>query len=203
MSRPSIESLLCLLGFREAQTALTAAESRLLADLASGCRCVVEVGVYQGVTSVSLAAAIAPTGRLWLVDSYVRHTWPERLLGVSFDQQIARRSLRPWASRTRFVRRSSVAAAREIVLESPADLIFIDGDHSYGAVRADLLDWSPHLAAAGVLAFHDSRRCRARPELDAATGPVRLVDEILRGEHGAWSLIAEADSTAVFRRATA
>jgi hypothetical protein len=30
-----------------------------------------------------------------------------------------------------------------------------------------------------------------------------LVDEILRGEHGAWSLMAEADSLAAFRRATA
>jgi predicted O-methyltransferase YrrM len=200
MSRPSIDFLLYVLGLRGPRTALTAAESRLLTTLALGCGCVVEVGVDQGATSAKLAAVIAPTGRLWLVDPYVRHTRPERLLRLSFAEVIARRTLRPWARRVRFVRRSSTAAARELALQGSAGLIFIDGDHSYSAVRDDFLSWSPHLAAGGAVAFHDSRRCPARPELDAGTGPVRLVDEILRGEHGAWSLIAEADSLAVVRR---
>jgi predicted O-methyltransferase YrrM len=175
----------------------------LLAALAAGRGCIVEVGVHEGVTSAKLAAAMAPTGCLWLIDPYVLHTRPERLLGFAFAEHIARRRLRPWARRTRFVRQTSIAAARELTLERPAELIFIDGDHSYHAVRDDFLAWSPHLADGGAVAFHDSRRCPERPELDAGTGPVRLVDEILRGEHGAWSLIAEADSIAAFRRAGA
>jgi predicted O-methyltransferase YrrM len=123
------------------------------------------------------------------------------LLGVSFNERISRRSVRPWAAgRVRFVRRTSIAAAAMLTAEQLADLIFIDADHSYSAVRDDFLAWSRLLAADGVLAFHDSRRCPARPDLDAGTGPVRLVDEILRGEHGAWSLTAEADSVAAFHR---
>jgi predicted O-methyltransferase YrrM len=200
MSRPSIDALLCLLGLRQPRTAVTAAEGRLLADLASGRGCVVEVGVYQGVTSSKLAAAIAPGGCLWLVDPFCRDTRPERLLGVSFNERIARRGVRPWAGRVRFVRLPSIAAAAMLAAEHPVELIFIDADHSYRAVRDDFLAWSRLLAADGVLAFHDSRRCPARPELDATTGPVQLVDEMLRGEHGAWSLVAEADSVAAIRR---
>jgi predicted O-methyltransferase YrrM len=203
VSRPAIDFLLYLLGIRKAYTALTMAESRLLAALAAGRGCIVEVGVHEGVTSAKLAAAMASTGRLWLVDPYVLHTRPERLLGFSFAEHIARRQLRPWARKVRFVRQTSIAATRELTLESQAELIFIDADHSYGAAREDFLAWSPHLAAGGALVFHDSRRCPARPDLDAETGPVRLVDEILRGEHGAWSLIASADSAAAFRRAGA
>lgn len=200
MSRPSIDFLFYLLGLREARTTLTAAESRLLVGLARGRACVVEVGVDEGVTSARLAAAIAPTGCLWLIDPYRRETRPERWLGLSFAEHVARRRLRPWSDRVRFVRRPSAAAAREIDLGRPAELIFVDADHTYDAVREDFLAWTPHLAAGGTLVFHDSRRCPARPELDAETGSVRLVDEILRGEHGAWSLVAEADSLAAFRR---
>jgi len=203
VSRPSIDYLRYLLGLRGARTALTADESRLLVSLARGRACVVEVGVDEGASSARLVGAMAPTGRLWLIDPYHRETRPERWLGFSFAEHVAHRHLRPWADRVRFVRRTSAAAAREIDLGRPVELIFIDADHTYEAVREDFLAWSPHLAAGGTLAFHDSRRCPARPELDAGTGSVRLVDEILHGEHGAWSLTAEVDSLAAFRRATA
>ena len=33
--------------------------------------------------------------------------------------------------------------------------IFIDGDHSYEAVRADLAAWEPKLVPGGILAGHD------------------------------------------------
>jgi predicted O-methyltransferase YrrM len=200
MSRPAIDFLRYLLRRRAAQSSLTAAESRLLTTLSRGRACVVEVGVYQGATSARLAAVMAPTGCLWLVDPYRRETRWERLLGFSANELVARRSVQPWAERVRFVRRASSAAARELALDQGAELIFIDADHSYAAVREDFLAWAPHLAPRGLLAFHDSRPCPARPDLDAATGPVRLAAEILGGMHGDWSLAAEADSIAAFQR---
>jgi hypothetical protein len=203
VSRPSLDFLRYLLGLRGARTALTAAESRLLVGLARGRGCIVEIGVDEGATSARLAAAMAPTGCLWLIDPYRQGTRPERWLGLSFAEHVAHRSVRPWPDRVRWLRLASTAAAGEIALRQPAELIFVDADHAYQAVRDDFMAWAPHLAAGGTVAFHDSRRCPARPELDAGTGPVQLVDEILRGEHGAWSLIAEADSIAAFRRAPA
>jgi predicted O-methyltransferase YrrM len=35
------------------------------------------------------------------------------------------------------------------------DLLFIDADHKYEAVRADWLNWSPFVKSGGVIAFHD------------------------------------------------
>jgi len=200
VSGPTSDFLRYLLLRHRAATSLTAAESRLLETLARGRRSIVEVGVFQGATSARLAAAMAPSGSLWLVDPYCRQLRLERLLGLSYNEHIARRTLSPWAGRVRFLRRASTVAAREIALERPAELIFIDADHAYEAVRDDLTAWAPHLAPAGVLAFHDSRRCPARPDLDGTTGSVRLIDEMLRGEHGNWTLCAEADSIGAFRR---
>jgi predicted O-methyltransferase YrrM len=203
VSGPTLDFLRTLLLRRGAATSLTDAESRLLVTLARGRRSLVEVGVFQGATSARLAAAMSPTGSLWLVDPYDRRLRLERLLGLSYNEHIARRTLRPWSGRVHWLRRASTVAAREIDLAWPAELIFVDADHSDAAVRDDFLAWSPHLAPAGILAFHDSRRCPARPDLDATTGPVRLVEEILRGEHGSWSLCAEADSIAAFQRGPA
>lgn len=198
LSRPTLEFVRYLLGQRPATTTVTAAETALLVRLASGLRTVVEVGVFEGATSARLAATIHPSGRLFLVDPFVPGTRPERLLGISYCRSIAERSVAPWRDRVRFLRSTSIDAAREI---DGAELIFIDADHSYEAVRADFLAWSERLATNGVLAFHDSRICSARPDLQPETGPVRLLREVLAGRFGAWNLAAEADSVAAIRRA--
>ena len=199
MTRPLLSFLWYLLRQRGPRSSLTGAEAALLEKLATGRRCVVEVGVFEGATSAVLANVIAADGRLWLIDPFYRHTRPERLLGISFSEYIARRSVRPWQGRVNFVRQASVTAAAQIGPNWAADLIFIDADHSYEAVRADFMVWSPHLSTRGMLAFHDSRRCDARPDLRTSDGPVRLVDEIRRGEYGNWKLATAVDSISVIR----
>jgi hypothetical protein len=37
----------------------------------------------------------------------------------------------------------------------PIRFLFIDGDHSYEATRRDAAAWSRHVAAEGLVAFHD------------------------------------------------
>ncbi len=200
MSRPTFEFLRYLLGRRPAHSTVTAAERGLLAGLAAGRRSVVEVGVFEGLTSTALAQALAPDGRLWLVDPYLRGTRPERLLGISYAEWIARRTVRPWAARVRFLRITSLEAARDPEISPPPELVLIDADHSYPAVRADFLAWATRLAPGGVIALHDSRICPARPDLEPATGPVRWVAEVLAGAAGAWEVCATADSVTALRR---
>lgn len=194
MARHSVEFLKYLLRLRGARTTLTAAETGLIRSLATGAACAVEVGVYEGATSAVLAAALAPAGVLYLVDPYFLDVRLEKWLGFAFTGYVARRSVRPWRRQARFVRATSLDAARSLTLHQPADLIFIDAVHSYEAVRDDLHAWVPKLAPKGILAFHDSRCCAARPDLTAETGPVRLMDEVRRGLHGPWRLAGEADS---------
>jgi predicted O-methyltransferase YrrM len=194
VARYSIEFLKYLMGLRRPRTALTAPETELLRSLAAGAALAVEVGVYEGATSAALAAALAPTATLYLVDPFFLNVRLERWLGFSFLSYVAHRSVRPWPERVRFVRATSLDAAASLDLPTPADLIFIDAVHSYEAVRNDLHAWAPRLNSKGVLAFHDSRCCAARPDLTCETGPVRLMDEVRRGLHGAWRIAAEADS---------
>ena len=190
-------------GVINSSSSLTAAERDLLGKLALGNRCVVEVGVFEGATSAVLANALGMDGCLWLIDPFYRDTRPEKLFRISFSNHIASRSVRPCQGRVRFVKEASVTAASQVKLNNPAGLIFIDADHSYRAVRADFIAWSPLLSIGGLLAFHDSRMCAARPDLVKSDGPVQLVDEILRGEHGNWELATAVDSLSVLRVATA
>ena len=48
---------------------------------------------------------------------------------------------------------TSAEAAR--VLDGPVELLFIDGDHSYEAVRLDAALWLPKLVEGGIVMFHD------------------------------------------------
>ena len=203
MTRPIAQFLRYLAGLRVAHSNLTAPEREILWRLSNGARSVVEVGVYEGATSAILAQAIAPEGTLWLVDPFFRHTRPEKWLSFSYDEFIARRSVRRWRDRTRFVRELSVEAARKLRLDAPADLVFIDADHSYAAVRDDFIAWRGHLRDGGAIAFHDSRPCDARRDLQPSDGPVRLIAEIADGRHGAWRPVETADSITVVRAAQA
>ena len=59
-----------LFGLAPAEVWTTSAERECLVRHASGCRRIVEIGVWHGGTSKSLRAAIAPSGVLYAVDPY-------------------------------------------------------------------------------------------------------------------------------------
>jgi len=46
-----------------------------------------------------------------------------------------------------------------VIRDGALDLVFLDGDHSYGATQADIAAWSPKLRSGGILCGHD---CEAR-----------------------------------------
>ncbi len=63
----------------------------------------------------------------------------------------------------------------------PLDVLFIDGDHRYEAVKRDFDEWLPHVRKGGFILFHDSRKVPGSPPetFDQGwAGPTRLVDEL-------------------------
>jgi len=62
--------------------------------------------------------------------------------------------MRPFRNRSVIVCQRSVDAAAFVAPDS-LDLVFIDGDHDYGAVREHVRLWRPKLRIGGVLAGHD------------------------------------------------
>jgi predicted O-methyltransferase YrrM len=187
------------LGARSAASYVTHAERELLRALAAAQHCVVEVGVFEGSTSVLLARSIEASGIVWLVDPFPRLTIVERLLRISFCESIAKHETRRFGDHVRFVKATSVEASRRTDSPSEVDLVFIDAQHDYESVREDFYSWKPRLKRGGVIAFHDSRPCAARPDLDDGTGSVRFLRELLAGAHGPFELAAEADSIYAIR----
>ena len=73
----------------------------------------------------------------------------------------------------------------------PCDLLFIDGDHSYAAVAADLRLWLPSLRPGAILAIHDIDSPGVKQAFDeVASGlcsaqPPKVVDRLLICRSGA------------------
>lgn len=181
------------LGLAAAETQTTPTERDALARHAAGRRTLAEIGVWHGVTTRRLRAAMAPDGVLYAVDPY-----PVGRLGVSFQQMIARRELaREPNGRVEWVRRTGADAAKQLAGER-FDFLFIDGDHSYAGLKADWDGWSPLIAPGGVVGLHDSRSTPARPIPDA--GSVRFtIEVILRDDR--FRVIEEVDSLTLLERA--
>ena len=182
-------------GLAAAETQTTAAARDCLASSAAGRRRLVEIGVWHGVTTARLRAAMAPDGVLLAVDPF-----PVGRLGLSLQRLIARREVARVANgRVRWIRLTGAGAAARYAAsgEPPVDLVFIDGDHVYDAIRADWEGWSPLVAEGGVVALHDSRPTVGRPIHDA--GSVRFTNEVILRDPR-FELFETEDTLSVVRR---
>ena len=178
------------IGLAPATTQTTSAERDCLARYATGRRRLVEIGVWHGVTTKRLRAAMHAQGVLSAVDPF-----PVGRLGFSVQQHIAHREVDSIANgQVAWLRTTGAAAARDHQL---VDFVFIDGDHSEDGLLADWRAWSPLVEAGGIVALHDSRSTPERP-IDEA-GSVKVTnDVILRDER--FSVVDTVDSLTVLQR---
>ena len=193
--RPLPHLLLWLAGMRAAETQTTDRERAALAARAASRSRIVEIGVWHGVTTAVLRSAMAPDGVLWAVDPF-----PAGRLGISLQRPIARGEVRRIQNgRVRWIRSTGEDAAATYRREHtpPADVVFIDGDHSYAGLLADWHAWSPLVARGGVICLHDSRSTDAR-RIDEA-GSVRATSEVVRRD-ARYELLEEVDSLTIVRR---
>ena len=127
-----------------------------------------EVGSYCGKSAVYLGAAARAGGTvLFSVDHHRgseenqagwEHHDPEVV-----DPETGRMDTLPFFRRT--VERAGLEDAVVAVVgdspviaanwSTPLGLVFVDGGHALDVVLADFEAWSPHVAAGGVLVFHD------------------------------------------------
>ena len=127
-----------------------------------------EVGSYCGKSAVYLGAAARAGGTvLFSVDHHRgseenqagwEHHDPEVV-----DPETGRMDTLPFFRRT--IERAGLDDAVVAVVgdspviaanwSTPLGLVFVDGGHALDVVLADFESWSPHVAAGGVLVFHD------------------------------------------------
>lgn len=158
-----------------------------LADMASQVpsdRAIVELGTYQGKTALFMVwgARQGYGAHVYAIDPWDLPGQREpfnRNLGKhrkSFTdpgtRNWARYNVRAngYANRVSLIRNFSVKAAENWRV-GPVGLLFVDGDHTYEAVRADVGSWAVHLADDAVIAFDDY--ADTHPEV------VRAVDDMV------------------------
>jgi predicted O-methyltransferase YrrM len=119
-------------------------------------RIAVEIGSARGRSAcfVGLALKENGRGRLYAIDPHIQTAWND--LGAidtfsTMRQNVAELDL---GGVVEIVRSTSADAAA--TWSEPIDLLFIDGDHSYDAVKADWTRFSPFVSEFGVVVFHDT-----------------------------------------------
>jgi predicted O-methyltransferase YrrM len=179
----------------------TEREGELLRRLAAGRACVVEVGVYEGSSSVQLVDAMAPDATLHLVDPYIENALRAGWRGVerATRRTVTRAARRSGGPRLRWHVCTSEEAARDWPGD-PVDLVFVDGDHSADAARLDWDLWHPHVPAGGHVVFHDAREGKRGGR--GLPGPTAVVDRLFRRDAPApgWRIVEEVDSAVAVRR---
>lgn len=144
----------------------------------------VEVGVFRGVLSRYLLRK--GVQRLFMVDNWLpaeeqpdhyRET-RDYCAGLSRDEAAANRAQAlavssAYSERAVVIEMASVAASEKIGDRS-MDFVFLDADHSYDGLMADIAAWSPKVRTGGWLCGHDYRNVMEQFDF---SGVDRAVDE--------------------------
>jgi predicted O-methyltransferase YrrM len=147
-----------LIGVDQPDSQVTDRELSLLRKYASDSRTIVEIGCYEGKTSVALAEASPRLEKLYSVDPFLRGR-----LGVCYGELIARmHRRRRRVKNIEFIKAFSHEAAPSF--DVPIDFLFIDADHRYESIKRDSEDWFEKVRIGGVIALHDCKVAGSRRE---------------------------------------
>jgi predicted O-methyltransferase YrrM len=155
---------------------LTPDEAQLIAGLAATIRegeAIVEVGSYRGRSTIALALGSlkGQAAPVYAVEPHEDFRGP---LGGEFGPRDRREFFRNLLAAGVVEQVRLINLTSQVVAPGwrrPIGLLWVDGDHSYEAVRRDLGSWEPHLAEGAVIAFHDA--------FDRTLGVARVVEELL------------------------
>ncbi len=122
---------------------------------------IVEIGSFQGRSTIVLASAAAPDVSVIAIDPHAGNDrGPQEIDGYAeaaaddhavFLANLDRAGV---GDRVRHVRKFSDAALADV--DVPIDVLYIDGAHRYAPARADIRDWGAKVADGGTLLIHDS-----------------------------------------------
>lgn len=112
---------------------------------------IVEIGSYLGASTCFLAAGCScKGGHVYAVDTWENQAMSE---GLRDTYQEFLQNTADYKSNITPIRSFSVDAAQDF--SQLVDLLFVDGDHSYEGVMADLKAWLPKLKPKAWLVLHD------------------------------------------------
>ena len=149
MAQKKLIPFLCLASgsfaslFQNGQSLASHMESRAVSS-------VIEIGAWKGDATLFFAKRLPEGGHIVAIDSWIGY--PKEIYKVTsgiYESFIERMEREGVAHAVLPVRTTSLTAAQS--LDAVADLIYIDGDHSYEAVYSDIAAWRPHIKPGGLL----------------------------------------------------
>lgn len=144
-----------LFSIDEPHSQVTRNELTMLIKYAQGANLAVELGCYEGKTTVALAKSI--NGVVYSIDPF----FPGRLK-VNYGKLIAQlHAKRNKVSNIILIEAFSWHAAKNF--NKTIDFLFIDADHSYDAILRDWNDWTPKLREEGIVILHDVKKTYNSP----------------------------------------
>jgi predicted O-methyltransferase YrrM len=179
-------------GLHQADTQTSKAERDMLVNYARTSVSLLEIGVYEGVTTRAIAESMPKAAELFAVDPF----YPGRL-GICWPRQIAHAEVAKAKNKTvHFIELLSEQAANKI--RHDFDFIFIDADHSLEGITTDWTLWSHRCRIGGIMAFHDTR---TTPEATHLTnfGSFRFYNNVIRFDPN-FKEIDYVDTLSVIRR---
>lgn len=140
---------------------LTNKEATVLYNLAKNCpqnKAIVEIGSWKGRSTVCLASGSSKgnKAKIYAIDPHTGSNEHKRKLGEvwtfdEFKENIKIAGLTEYV--TPLVKTSEEASK---TFDKEIGVLFIDGDHSFEAVKQDLELWFPKVTDGGMIVFHDA-----------------------------------------------
>ncbi len=174
-------------------THMTKEEKHKLYELAlrSSGKVFVEIGSYLGASSCYIAEAIQsdPSKRLYCVDTWENDGMAEGARDT-FDEFCSNTS--SYADTIVPLRGKSLEVAQ--MFNFGIDYLFVDADHSYEAVKADMLAWLPKLNPGAMVICHDTGWAEGiQKAVEEVIAPVSINHDTLPNMY--WTHIQSAQNT--------
>lgn len=138
---------------------------------------IVEIGTCAGKSLISMAMA-----RRSVNGSKVHSVDIEKHPRV--EQYIEKAGVKEW---THLIIGESTKVAQ--TWTKPIDLLFIDGDHRYAAVKRDIQAWSKFVVENGIIAFHDYGN---------GTGVPKAIRSEILSQPWLWQVISDREYGSIF-----
>lgn len=153
----------------------------------------VEIGVLDGETSAFFLNNFTNL-MLYGIDPIIPDSMESSLIG-SYDRIME--LTKPHADRYKFIKNYSFMVA-DTFEDNSLDFVFIDGDHTYEAVKVDFEMYFPKVRHGGLIFMHDSRMNRGGANFHV--GSSKFCDELISTYFMLYntSLIGEAFSLTCF-----
>lgn len=154
---------------------------------------IVEIGVFRGKNAEVLRQEF-PDAHLYLIDPWT--PLPAYLSSgsaVSEDLEVYEKARRRTFQlfeqdpKVTIIEKPSPEAAS--LVPNELDLVFIDANHAYSAVKRDILTWKPKVRTGGILAGHNYGRARL-PGVKQAVQEI-FQDDFYLGQDEVWLHIVD------------